>query len=137
MYVMFCSPQISTAKISWKCKTDPDDVIIFEAGTLKTCHAIHTDARHKDTHVILFLAGCKQPISVRARDIRVLLTPHQPDFSVDMWLVGHGYQAEYYIDGKLAEIECRDFGGTHQIKKLVKWLYRNFAEMLAKMRKEH
>ena len=117
--------------------TDETGYTSFEAGARKVCHAIHADTERTRTHVILFLACSRKPIRVRARDIRVLLTPHQPDFSVDMWLVGHGYQAEYYIDGELAEIECRDFGGTHRVKSMVRWLYRNFNDLLGKMRKEH
>jgi hypothetical protein len=111
--------------------------VSFSEDEIKTCRLIEEDPDNRTENVILTLAGVPKRVRVPARQIQILLSKHQPDFRVDMWLVGHGYQADYYVNGLPALTECRDFGGTHRVKRMVKWLLDNFQKLLAQMRKEH
>jgi len=43
---------------------------------------------------------------------------NKPDVQVNVYLVGHGHQTDVLIDGKEVASECRDFGGTYDIKEL-------------------
>lgn len=45
-----------------------------------------------------------------------------PDVSIDFTVVPVGYQMDLYLKGKLARIECRDFGGAPKPSKSVELL---------------
>lgn len=54
-----------------------------------------------------------------------------PDIQVNINFVGFGYQADIYAKGKPARTVCRDFGGTHGIRKLMTRFLRMFPEWMA------
>lgn len=104
-------------------------------NTVKTCHRID-EVPGDPNHVLLTVEGSEQRIKVNGRNIQILCHSCQPAFRADMWLVEHGYQVDYYAQGQAIKTECRDFGGSHTIETMIKWIFKNFDAMLAKMREE-
>lgn len=45
-----------------------------------------------------------------------------PDVRFDFGLVEYGYQMDTYINGEAVSVHCRDFSGSHKVKKLRKEL---------------
>lgn len=50
---------------------------------------------------------------------RVTVTDRVPNLRVDLYFVGYGYEARFFIDGQEAEIQCRDFGGSYDVRDIV------------------
>lgn len=65
-----------------------------------------------------------------------ILNGRVPDASIDFWLVGHGYQADFNMNGITRCSACRDFGGTHEIPSLVHRLAKMFEGWLDQFRKD-
>lgn len=57
-----------------------------------------------------------------------------PDLRLDFVIVEHGYQCDLYVDGKLIEIECRDFGGDHPINESALKLAKRLQKAIAAWR---
>jgi hypothetical protein len=60
--------------------------------------------------------------------------PNVPDLALHVFLVGHGYQIDFYEDGEEVASGCRDFGGTHRISKLKRGLATLLKEAIEKWR---
>lgn len=45
---------------------------------------------------------------------------NKPQLTVQIYLVGHGYELDFYHPGELQPFAhiCRDFGGTYQVKNI-------------------
>jgi hypothetical protein len=46
-----------------------------------------------------------------------------PDLAFHFGLVGHGYEARLFVDGKYVATQTRDFSGNHKIDDLKQSLY--------------
>lgn len=68
-----------------------------------------------------------------------------PDVRFDFGLVGYGYQVDVYVDGQPLYVACRDFSGSHGIKKMSKDLAKQgkaavlkaMEEVIKKFRESH
>lgn len=57
-----------------------------------------------------------------------------PDLQLNIFLVPYGYQVDLYEDGKLLDGACRDFGGSHKIRKLKDQLINKIGQMIKEFR---
>lgn len=71
---------------------------------------------------------------VSTSDVRIYMG-NVPDWRMEMYLVGHGYEARTYEGVQCRRMVCRDFGGAHSVIKLVENLNALGSAMVEKFRK--
>jgi hypothetical protein len=71
---------------------------------------------------------------VSTRDVRIYMG-NVPDWRMELYLVGHGYEARTYEGAQCRRMTCRDFSGTHPIVKLVANLNVLGSALVEKFRK--
>ncbi len=71
---------------------------------------------------------------VSASDVRIYMG-NVPAWRMEMYLVGHGYEARTYEGVQCRRMVCRDFSGTHPIVNLVANLNVLGSDLVEKFRK--
>ena len=52
----------------------------------------------------------------------------------EFYLVKHGFQIDYVLDGKILESHCRDYGDNYPIKDQEQFLFDEFRKMMHKLK---
>ena len=60
-------------------------------------------------------------------------TERTADFGLLIVFVEYGYEAHFFRDGKVVEIQCRDLGGSYPVPDIVNHLHETLSELLPKI----